>query len=570
MTFPASFDGLRFYKSNPPSYTYPLTTVSGAAVAYSFNRRLNGSYYGPAFRVSRSSDSTQLDIPFGQNGLLEANILKGFVGANTGYIVTIYDQSGNGRNLTNLGNNVIVNSGTLVTQGGFVAPSFSGSTPFATSGYQNVYTSGFTNIWAQQSTVLGYPIADPFGREESQFGCCCGGSNTASPFGIINNQPSVGNHFNQSSFYSTPLPYGGWDGANGVYADVAIDGSGNIYALSQSSGSVLVFNSSGVFQKTIGSQGTSAGQLYYPESICIDSNGYIYVAGGSSGSVSYITQYNSSGTYVQQIGSASGAGALGPVSWGIAVDSSNNLYVCDSSKYRVVKYTNSSNTFTYSTSVGSNGTGNGQFVYSSGIAVNKSTGAVYVGDQSIQYIQVFTSSLVYSSKFATTGATAKLCIDPTNSYIYWVEYNGYVTKYTTGGTVVVTASSQPATPQGACCDSSGNVYVAFNSAGISKYNSSLSSYTTYNGAIEPISQYAFWCNGSTKAAGFNYNNVANGSETSAYYTDTTLTPIYFGGSVYGNVGFPGYVFEVISYPSDIGSTNRGALYTNLKSFYGTP
>ena len=93
-----------------------LDTYSGAAVAYSL-RKLRSGYSGSAIRVRRSSDNTEQDIGF-TNNELDTTSLTSFVGANDGYITTIYDQSGNSNNLTQAtasNQGVIVSSGTINT-----------------------------------------------------------------------------------------------------------------------------------------------------------------------------------------------------------------------------------------------------------------------------------------------------------------------------------------------------------------------------------------------------------------------------------------------------------------------
>ncbi|TXH53659.1 MAG: hypothetical protein E6Q97_12685 [Desulfurellales bacterium] len=95
-----------------------LDTYSSAAVAYSL-RKVRTAYSGSAIRVQRSNDDTEQDIGFDGSGNLDTSALASFVGSNTGYIVTWYDQSGNSNNATATGSTrpVIVSSGTLVELG---------------------------------------------------------------------------------------------------------------------------------------------------------------------------------------------------------------------------------------------------------------------------------------------------------------------------------------------------------------------------------------------------------------------------------------------------------------------
>jgi hypothetical protein len=99
--------------------TPPLDTVTGSAAAYS-TRLLRTAYAGSAIRVRRSNDNAELDIGFSGNVLNTAALLT-HCGANSGFVVTWYDQSGNSRNLTQstqANQPRIVNAGAVDTQGG--------------------------------------------------------------------------------------------------------------------------------------------------------------------------------------------------------------------------------------------------------------------------------------------------------------------------------------------------------------------------------------------------------------------------------------------------------------------
>ncbi len=76
-----------------------LDNKSVPTVAYSV-RKLSSSYAGPAIQVRRSSDNATADIGFAGNGDLDVTALTSFVGANNAFVTIWYDQSGNGKNLT--------------------------------------------------------------------------------------------------------------------------------------------------------------------------------------------------------------------------------------------------------------------------------------------------------------------------------------------------------------------------------------------------------------------------------------------------------------------------------------
>jgi len=92
-----------------------LDIYPNAAVAYLL-RRLRTAYTGNCIRVRRSSDSTEQDIGFASNGLLNSAVLLSFVGAGNGFITTWYDQVGsnNATSTTTTQQPLIVSSGSLV------------------------------------------------------------------------------------------------------------------------------------------------------------------------------------------------------------------------------------------------------------------------------------------------------------------------------------------------------------------------------------------------------------------------------------------------------------------------
>lgn len=99
-----------------PAFTGLLDTYSGASVAYSAARRLATAYTGALIRVRRSSDNSEQDIGYDTNNILDQSALTSFVGANNGFVVTIYDQSGNAKNATQataVNQPRIVNSGSI-------------------------------------------------------------------------------------------------------------------------------------------------------------------------------------------------------------------------------------------------------------------------------------------------------------------------------------------------------------------------------------------------------------------------------------------------------------------------
>jgi hypothetical protein len=109
-----------------------LDDYSGAAAAYSL-RKLDKDYTGNAIRVRRSNDNSEQDIGFTSGGDLDTASLKTFVGANSGFVTTWYDQSGNARNATQTtaaNQPRVVNAGTVQRQGNRPTVFFDGSNDY--------------------------------------------------------------------------------------------------------------------------------------------------------------------------------------------------------------------------------------------------------------------------------------------------------------------------------------------------------------------------------------------------------------------------------------------------------
>jgi trimeric autotransporter adhesin len=88
---------VRLLRGQPWQRAYFLDGRTDVAASYSL-RRLRRGYTGPLVRLRRSSDSAEEDF-YGTNWLEYATVLAWANGSNV-FVVTWYDQSGNGRNLT--------------------------------------------------------------------------------------------------------------------------------------------------------------------------------------------------------------------------------------------------------------------------------------------------------------------------------------------------------------------------------------------------------------------------------------------------------------------------------------
>lgn len=80
------------------TYTKPLDTYTGAEVAYGV-RLLRTDYTGGCMSVRADGGST-IDIGFDSNGHLDQDAIVAHCGSADGFVATLYDQSGDGHDLT--------------------------------------------------------------------------------------------------------------------------------------------------------------------------------------------------------------------------------------------------------------------------------------------------------------------------------------------------------------------------------------------------------------------------------------------------------------------------------------
>lgn len=138
----------------------PLSAITAtSAAAYSL-RRLRCTYAGSAIQVRRSSDNALQNIGFTTTGDLDTVALKTFIGANSGFVATWYDQSTNGRNATQATTTSqprIVNAGVIERQNTMPAIYFGGLTNrLFTANFSGYATAACFNGVAKVNTNLTY------------------------------------------------------------------------------------------------------------------------------------------------------------------------------------------------------------------------------------------------------------------------------------------------------------------------------------------------------------------------------------------------------------------------------
>ncbi|MEI8328052.1 MAG: 6-bladed beta-propeller [Candidatus Taylorbacteria bacterium] len=275
-------------------------------------------------------------------------------------------------------------------------------------------------------------------------------------------------------------------GGYNVPYGVAVNSSGNaIYVADYTNNRIVKSDLTGNYLVTWGKSGSTNGSTTKPYQISLDNSGNVYIADSGN---TRIEKFDSSGNYISKFGSyGSGNGQFNSTN-GVVVDSLNNVYGSDPSNLNRVEKFNSSGT--YITNFGLSFYGNGT-IYAPTYLTTDSSGNLYVSDSGNNNIYVFGSNGNYISQFggATSGTTNGLFKSFQNFGTYSsngprgiaIDHSGNIlVSDTANSRVEVFSSSGVYQTQFAsssiyaiATDSSGNVYTAGNSTlKIQKFNSS--------------------------------------------------------------------------------------------------
>ena len=157
-----------------------------------------------------------------------------------------------------------------------------------------------------------------------------------------------------------------------------------------------------------GFYGRKDGDVLWPNSVAVDSQGDVYV---SDDWLNRISVFNGDGEFKSSWGvTGSGQGELdGPA--GLAFDKNDNLYVVDSRNHRIQVFSKDGN---YVASCGGQGSGDGQFNTPWGITID-SEGAVYVADWKNHRVQKLSADGKHLLTFGgpdELNHPSDVCVDP--------------------------------------------------------------------------------------------------------------------------------------------------------------
>jgi hypothetical protein len=120
-------------------------------------RKVNDSYSGSCMRVRRSTDNAEQDIGF-INGDLDTSSISTFCGANIGYVVKWYDQSGNNNdklNTTAANQPVIYNNGFTLRNGKPYISASSTQYLYLASSYSQLNNEDYTLFMTYEKDLTG-------------------------------------------------------------------------------------------------------------------------------------------------------------------------------------------------------------------------------------------------------------------------------------------------------------------------------------------------------------------------------------------------------------------------------
>ncbi len=144
---------------------------------------------------------------------------------------------------------------------------------------------------------------------------------------------------------------------------------------------VKILTSGGKLTKKIGGRGSKEGKFSFPNALCVDTNGLIFVADSNNGRVQV---FDSNGSYLRQL-KGSGTRKLS-LPRGVGIDEKNRVHVADALGHEVFVFRKTGNLlFTY----GSDGSAEAQISLPNGIALDNVNRRVFVTDRGSSSVSVW-------------------------------------------------------------------------------------------------------------------------------------------------------------------------------------
>ena len=164
-------------------------------------------------------------------------------------------------------------------------------------------------------------------------------------------------------------------------SSIALDSDGNVYVSDDALHRISIFDSQGNFLDKWGVQGKADGELDRPSSIAFDSDDNLLVADGMN---HRIQRFTKDGNHLGGWGGPGQGSGQFNIPWGISVDADGNVYVADWRNDRVQKFDADGN---HVAGLGVSGQAEGEFRRPSGVAVDRD-GNICVADWGNERVQV--------------------------------------------------------------------------------------------------------------------------------------------------------------------------------------
>lgn len=395
---------------------------------------------------------------------------------------------------------------------------------------------------------------------------------------------------------------------------IAIDAAGNLYVADEANSTVRKITPNGTVTTLAGLAGTagssdgtgSSASFFAPTDVAVDAAGNVYVADATNHTIRKITPAGTVTTVAGSAGTAGSADGIGSAARfnypnSVCVDSAGNVYVTDFRNFTIRKIDASGTVTTVAGSAGVDGHADGtggaaSFYFPSGISVD-SAGTLYVADAGNVTIRRITAGGVVTTLAGTAGVTGSadglgsaaqfgslngLAADSAGNVFVADQINNTIRKITLAGAVSTLAGSVGVhgspdgtgsaarfyNPADVAADAAGNLYVADASNNTVRKITSAGQVSTQAGMAGDQGT----TDGAGTAALFYYPSAVAVDGTGTIYVadeyNQTIRKITSGGTVStfaGTAGVSGAADGVgssaqFNYPSGVATDSTGNVY----------
>ena len=183
-------------------------------------------------------------------------------------------------------------------------------------------------------------------------------------------------------------------------ASIALDSEGNVYVSDEALHRISIFDSWGRFLSKWGIKGKGEGEFDRPTGIAFDHDDNLLVVDSLNNRIQRFTR---DGKFLGDWGSGGDGDGEFNIPWGITVDAAENIYVVDWRNDRIQKFDPDGK---HLATLGSSGGGDGEFNRPSGVSVDRE-GNMYVADWGNERVQVIDENGGYVDKMRGDAGLSK-------------------------------------------------------------------------------------------------------------------------------------------------------------------